>query len=140
MIRWFADDFARNYKKNYTWNIRHLVNESFVSANQQTRVSYCILSDYMLDWLHYKPSLAVEDIWFYLYLQFIPHINCCEKCVDLRLPSTNKTVLNHGYFSIVTSEKRETFWFNVDLSCKRRRRDNVNFCSYFAGRCHHGMI
>ena len=25
---------------------------------------------------------------------------------------------NHGSFALATSEKRETFWFNVDLSCK----------------------
>ena len=33
-------------KKNNTWNIVCLVNESFVSANQQTSVFYCRLSDF----------------------------------------------------------------------------------------------
>ena len=34
----------RNYKKN-TWNVRHLVNESFVASVQQTSVLYCKLLD-----------------------------------------------------------------------------------------------
>ena len=25
---------------------------------------------------------------------------------------------SHGYFALAIAEKRETFWFNVDLSCK----------------------
>ena len=38
--------FARNYEnKNDTWNIRRLVDESFVPANLQTSVLYCRLSD-----------------------------------------------------------------------------------------------
>ena len=41
----FAKDFARNYEKNNTWNIRRLVDESFVPADQQTNVLYCRLSD-----------------------------------------------------------------------------------------------
>ena len=36
----------RNYKKNNAWNIRCLVDESFVTANQQTSVLYCRLSDF----------------------------------------------------------------------------------------------
>ena len=32
-------------KKN-AWNIRHLVDESFVPANQGTSILYCILSDF----------------------------------------------------------------------------------------------
>ena len=35
----------RNYKKNNAWNIRRLVDSSFVQVNQQTRVLYCRLSD-----------------------------------------------------------------------------------------------
>ena len=31
----FAKNFARNYEKNNTWNIRHFVDESFVPANQR---------------------------------------------------------------------------------------------------------
>ena len=35
----FAKNFARNYEKNSnTWNIRRLVGESFVSANQRSSV------------------------------------------------------------------------------------------------------
>ena len=36
----------RNYKKNNAWNIRRLVNESFVPANQRTSVLYCRWSDF----------------------------------------------------------------------------------------------
>ena len=43
----FAKNFARNYEKNNTWNIRRLVNESFVPANQQTSVSYCRLKNFL---------------------------------------------------------------------------------------------
>ena len=38
----------RNYKKNNAWNIRRLVDESFVQANQRTSVLYCRLSDFKL--------------------------------------------------------------------------------------------
>ena len=31
----FVKNFARNYEKNDTWNIRHLVHESFAPANQR---------------------------------------------------------------------------------------------------------
>ena len=41
----FAKNFARNHEKNFTWNIIHLVNESYVPANQQTSVLYFRLSD-----------------------------------------------------------------------------------------------
>ena len=37
----FAKIFARNYeKKNNIWNIRHLVNESFVPATQRPSILY----------------------------------------------------------------------------------------------------
>ena len=32
----FAKNFARNYEENNTWNIRHLVDESFVPLTQRT--------------------------------------------------------------------------------------------------------
>ena len=35
----------RNDEKN-TWNVRHLVNESFVPANQGISVLYCRFSDF----------------------------------------------------------------------------------------------
>ena len=36
----------KNYEKKInTWNIRHLVDESFVQATQRTNVFYCRLSD-----------------------------------------------------------------------------------------------
>jgi hypothetical protein len=35
----FANNFVRNYeKKNNNWNIRHLVDTSFIPANQGTSV------------------------------------------------------------------------------------------------------
>ena len=36
----------RNYEKKNTWNVRPLVNESFVPSAQQTSVLYCRLSDF----------------------------------------------------------------------------------------------
>ena len=36
----------RNHKKNNAWNIRRLVNESFVPPSQQTSILYCRLSDF----------------------------------------------------------------------------------------------
>ena len=38
--------FKKLWKKNNTWNIRRLVDESFVPANQQTSVLYWRLSDF----------------------------------------------------------------------------------------------
>ena len=35
----------RNYEKNNAWNIRRLVDESFVPANQRTSELYCRLSE-----------------------------------------------------------------------------------------------
>ena len=35
----------RNYKKNDAWNIRQLVDESFVPASHRASVLYCRLSD-----------------------------------------------------------------------------------------------
>ena len=37
----------RNYRKNNAWNIRRLVDELFVPANNRTSVLYCRLSDFM---------------------------------------------------------------------------------------------
>ena len=48
-ISWnyFCKDFARNCEKeNTTWNIRCLVDGSFVPVNQRTSVLYCRLSDF----------------------------------------------------------------------------------------------
>ena len=44
----FAKNFARNYEKTiiHTWNIRQLVNESFVPATQRTSVLYWRLTDF----------------------------------------------------------------------------------------------
>ena len=42
----FCKEFCKmSWKKNNTWNTRHLVNESFVPANKQTSVLYCRMSD-----------------------------------------------------------------------------------------------
>ena len=37
--------FEKNFSRN-TWNIRYLVDESFVPANKGTSVLYCRLSDF----------------------------------------------------------------------------------------------
>ena len=53
-------------KKN-TWNVRHLVDESFVSSAQWTSVLYCRLSDFIIYckicfkrdwWLHFQAHLC----------------------------------------------------------------------------------
>ena len=36
----------RNYEKKNTWNVRRLVNESFVPSAQRTSILYCRLSDF----------------------------------------------------------------------------------------------
>ena len=36
----------RNYEKKYTWNVRRLVDESFVPSAQRTSVLYCRLTDF----------------------------------------------------------------------------------------------
>ena len=44
----FAKNFARNHeKRNITWNIRRLVNDSFVPSSKQPSVSYCRLMDFI---------------------------------------------------------------------------------------------
>ena len=46
-MKWFLQRILQEImKKKYTWNIRRLVDESFVPANQQTSVLYCRLSDF----------------------------------------------------------------------------------------------
>ena len=47
MERVFAKNFARFYeKKNNAWNIRRLVDESFILSAQRTSVLYCRLTDF----------------------------------------------------------------------------------------------
>ena len=41
----FAKNFARFYGKKNTWNIRRLVDKSFVPSAQRTSVLYCRLTD-----------------------------------------------------------------------------------------------
>ena len=54
MERVFAKNFARFYEKKNAWNLRSLVDESFVPANQQTSVSYFRSMDFpffeLADW------------------------------------------------------------------------------------------
>ena len=42
----FANNFARNHEKNNTWNIRLLVDDSFVPLSKQPSVIYCRLTDF----------------------------------------------------------------------------------------------
>ena len=62
----FANNFAKVlWKKNNTLNIRCLVDESFVPANQRTNVLYCRLSDFCM-YVQLKSAasclFAVRDI------------------------------------------------------------------------------
>ena len=41
----------RNYEKKNTWNVRRLVDESFVPSAQRTSILYCRLSDFMLNYI-----------------------------------------------------------------------------------------
>ena len=55
----FAKNFARNYEKeNNTWNIRRLVNESFVPETQQPS----------------EPVNYIEDCWISKLLQSIKEL------------------------------------------------------------------
>ena len=47
------------YEKNNTWNIRRLVDNSFVPSAQQTSVLYCRLTDF-------KPSNGIENPSYYM--------------------------------------------------------------------------
>ena len=42
----FAKNFARNHEKKSTWNIRYLVDNSFVPSSKQTSILYCKLTDF----------------------------------------------------------------------------------------------
>ena len=42
----FEKNFARNQEKNNAWNIRRMVDESFVPASQQASILHCRLSDF----------------------------------------------------------------------------------------------
>ena len=75
-------------KKN-TWNVRRLVNESFVPSNQQTSVLYCRLSDF--NWRlclfnKYVPTLYNGDLF---YVDSFPHqekgtiVFCLYNCSDI---------------------------------------------------------
>ena len=73
-------------KKNNTWNIKCLVNESFVPVNQGTSILYCRLSDF------YLPSLTLQDrectLWFSDRLDYVSKALLCwllSVCSD-RLP------------------------------------------------------
>ena len=39
-------NFARNHEKKNTWNIRRLVNDSFVPSSKRPSVLYCKLTDF----------------------------------------------------------------------------------------------
>ena len=47
--RIFAKNLARNHEKNNTWNIRPLVDDSFVPSSKQLGVLYCKLMDFKSD-------------------------------------------------------------------------------------------
>ena len=48
MERIFAKNFARNHEKSSTWNIRCLVDDSFVPSSKRPSVSYCKLTDFCI--------------------------------------------------------------------------------------------
>ena len=54
-------EYSKNYEKNNAWNIRRLVNESFVPATQQTSVLYCRLSDF-LSWFFLLLMIMTSEV------------------------------------------------------------------------------
>ena len=57
----FAKNFARNHeKKNNTWNISSLVDESFVPANQHASVLYCRLTDFWRCYLVHRDKEQIR--------------------------------------------------------------------------------
>ena len=46
-------------KKNNAWNIRRLVDESFVPASQRTSVLYCRLTDFKSDNRHQELTVLI---------------------------------------------------------------------------------
>ena len=53
-------------KKNNAWNIRRLVDESFVPASQRTIVLYCRLTDFKIAWHSCDGTchaLMFSDVW-----------------------------------------------------------------------------
>ena len=57
-----AKNFARNYeKKNNTWNIKCLVDESFVPATQRSSILYSRLSDFRFQSLWLARSIPKSE-------------------------------------------------------------------------------
>ena len=59
----FAKNFARNYEKISTWNIRRLVDESFVPATQRPSALYWRLSDFWLKLMSIPHHIKKHPLW-----------------------------------------------------------------------------
>ena len=51
--------FAKNYEEKNTWNIRHLVDKSFVLEIQQTSILYCRLLDFSSEGFQYHFKICL---------------------------------------------------------------------------------
>ena len=65
----------RNYEQNNVWNIRRMVDNSFIPANQRTSVSYCRLSDFTFTRMFTKTA-HVKSFLKCLYLLFDGILKC----------------------------------------------------------------
>ena len=71
-------NFARFYeKKNDTWNIRRLVEESFVPSTQLISILYCRLTDFK-----FLGRIGYNDISFY---NFCTRRILLEFCISLKV-------------------------------------------------------
>ena len=66
--RIFAKNFARNYEKNNTWNIRRLVNETIVHNDLKVRLEIQILKVIHILWL----LVLHSKWWIALGMHLIP--------------------------------------------------------------------
>ena len=67
-------------KKNNTWNIRRLVDDSFVPSSKQPSVLYCKLTDFKLRKWHFKRDFNLQmDNLFVIHI----HKKCFSLCKSL---------------------------------------------------------
>ena len=95
----FAKNFARNYEENNTWNIRHLVDESFVPATQWHSVLYWRLSDLWTGGWGYK-VVAISKV----------SSTCCEPAATTSMKSYNLETKNINYVKSKSNSKSFQIW------------------------------
>ena len=105
----FCKEFCKIlWKKNNTWNIRRLVDRSFVPSVQQTSVFFCRLTDFS----------TVQLCGVYLQFAAAPHSTPCASLIYSlwrklergkgKKFRSNKTIENHA----MVMSKNARFWEN----------------------------